>query len=81
MFYLTEALFYGIPLAAFVFFIVCLVQYRTAKKKNSEAPGTFTEAQMKVRKWLLIIASVIAGVLLLVVIAFIVLLFLAIAFM
>ncbi len=81
MIYLTEALFYGIPLAAFVFLIICLVRYRDAKNKNKEVPGTFTETQIKTRKWLLILASVIAGVFALVVIAFAVLLFLAIAFM
>ena len=51
------------------------------KKQNEEVPGTFAPEETKRRKIMLIIASVVAGVLVAVVIGFIALLFMAVAFM
>lgn len=83
MIYWNEVLFYGIPLAAFVFFIVSLVRYRQMKTaiESMSEPDQDSLQKLKTRKFLLIVASVIAGVFALVVIAFAVLLFLAVAFM
>lgn len=81
MIYLTETMFLGLPLAAVIFWVFCLVRYRLAKKKNTDNPESVTDAQLKVRKWLFIVATVIASAFVLVLIAFVALLFMAVAFM
>lgn len=79
MLYLTEfllyGLFFGLPLAAVVFFVVSLVRYIRAKKCGIDAE------KLKEHRILLIVSSVIAGVLLAVVVGFVTLLMMAIAFM
>lgn len=74
-------LFGSIPVAAIVFFVVSLLRYRSAKKSNMQTPGTYSKEQMKSRRELMIISSVIAGILVAVVIAYVCLVFLAVAFM
>ena len=80
-YYLTVILFYSIPAAVIAFFVVSLIRYLRAKKKNRNMPGTYTDTQLKARRLCLIVSSVIAGVLVTVVLAFACLLFMAIAFM
>lgn len=70
MLFVTETLFYLIPVAAIVFFIVSIIRYFSAKNKNKKAPESYSESQMKNRKTLLTISSAIAGVLAAVVIVF-----------
>lgn len=79
MFY--DILFFGIPAVLFVLFGVSLYRYKTAKEENKQNPGAYSPEEMKKRKLMLIIASVIAGVLVAVVIGFIALMFMAVAFM
>jgi len=79
--YFISILYYLIPAAAISFFIGSLLAYFTAKHKNKRAPGTYTDAQIKSRKVCLVVSSVIAGILAVVVLAFIGLLMMAIAFM
>ena len=79
--YLISILYYLIPLAALLFFIISLSLYLEAKQKNKIVPGTYTSEQMKSRKICLIVSSVIAGVMAVVVIAFIGLMMMAVAFM
>lgn len=81
MFDFTTFSFYAIPIAAIVFFIVSLILYFSAKNKNKQAPGTYSESQMKNRKTLLTISSAIAGVLAAVVIGLALLTFLFANFM
>ena len=79
--YIISALYYIIPAAALIFFGISLFRYCYAKHKNKRTPGTYSEEQMKSRKIFLIVASVIAGILAVVVLAFIGLLMMAVAFM
>lgn len=81
MLYLAEILFYLIPIGSIAFFIVSLVAFCTSKNTNKRSPGSYTKSQMKTRKLLLIISSVIMGVLAAVVIGLAVLLFIGIAYM
>ena len=81
MFDIVEALYYIIPAAAVLLFGISLFRYCYAKHKNKRTPGTYSEEQMKSRKICLIVASVIAGILAVVVLAFIGLLMMAVAFM
>ena len=78
---LYDILFFGIPAVLFVLFGVSLDRYKTAKEENKQNPGTYSPEEMKKRKMMLIIASVIAGILVAVVIGFIALMFMAVAFM
>ena len=79
--YLISILYYLIPAAAITFFVGSLISYFKAKNKNKQVPGTYSAEQMKTRKICLIASSVIAGLLLIVVLAFIGLLMMAVAFM
>ena len=80
-YYLTVILFYSIPATVIAFFVVSLICFLRAKKKNRSMPGTYTSTQLKVRRLCLTVSSVIAGVMVTVVLAFVGLLFMAIAFM
>ncbi len=79
--YIVSALYFLIPAAALAFFIVSLVLFLTAKGKNKRFPGTYSPEQMKGRKICLIVSSVIFGILAAVVIGFVCLLMMAVAFM
>ena len=81
MLYLLEFLYVAIPVAAIIFFVVSLCMYLSAKKQNKRQPGSVSSQTIKNRKILLIVSSVIAGVLVTILIAFIALLFMAVAFM
>ena len=81
MLYLMEFLYFAIPVAAIIFFVVSLCMYLSAKKQNKRQPGSVSSQTIKNRKILLIVSSVIPGVLVTILIAFIALLFMAVAFM
>ena len=74
-------LFFSIPLAAVAFFIVSLIDFISAKRTNNRQPNTYDERELSVRRTKLIVASCIAGVLVAVVVAIVILLWMAIAFM
>ncbi len=78
---ISEYIFYLIPLAALIFAAVCIYRYCTARRKNKTVPGSFSTQEMKMRKLLMIISIVIAGIFLVIVVGFILLLFMAVAFM
>ena len=80
-FYLSKYIFFGIPLAAILFFIISLCRYISAKMKNKKEPCSFDTEEVNKRKKLLIISSVIVGVLAAVVVAFAVMLCMAVAYM
>ena len=79
--YIISYLYYIIPAAAVLLFGISLFRYCYAKHKNKRTPGTYREEQMKSWKIFLIVSSVIAGILAVVVLAFIGLLMMAVAFM
>lgn len=79
--YIISALYYIIPIFAVLFFSISLFRYHYAKHKNKRAPGAYSDAQIKSRKICLIVSAVIAGILAVVVLAFIGLLMMAVAFM
>ncbi len=74
-------LFFGLPIALAALFVSRLGRYRAAKKENAENPGTHTPEELKKRKTAAILWGVAAGVLAAVVIGFLVLLGLSIAYM
>ncbi len=76
-----DILFFAIPVVLLTFLGISIYRYVSAKKKNAKDPETFSPSEMKTRKIVLIIASVLAGVFLVIVIGFIALLFMAVAFM
>lgn len=73
--YLIYGLFFGFPLAAVIFFVVSLVRYVRVKRSGADPQ------ERKKRGILLIVSSIVAGALLAVVVGFIALLMMAIAFM
>ena len=81
MIYLTQAFFWLVPTVAVVGFFVSLFMYFGAKKKNKRAPGTFSEASMKARKTWFIVFSLIAVAMLAAIIALVILLYMAVAYM
>lgn len=78
---LYDILFFGIPAILLLLFGISVYRYVSAKKANREQPGTYSPEEMKKRKLLLIVSSAVAGVLVAVVIGFVALLFMAVAFM
>lgn len=78
---LYDILFFSIPIILIALFGISVYRYVSAKKQNKAAPGTFSDDEIKKRKIMLIVLSVITAVLAAVVIGFIVLLFMAVAFM
>ena len=78
---LYDVLFFAIPALLLVLFAVSLYRYVSAKKRNKAAPGTYAPGEVKKRGIMLIVSAVAAGVLAVVVLGFIALLSLAVAFM
>lgn len=81
MLYFIQFLYFAIPVAAILFFIVSLCLFFSARKQNKLQPGSVSAQTLRKRKIMLIVSSVIAGVLAAIVIAFIALLYMAVAFM
>ena len=78
---LYDILFFAIPAIIIALLGVSIYRYVSAKRKNKLTPGTFSDEEMKKRKIWLIVSAIIAGALVIVVIGFIALLFMAVAFM
>ena len=78
---LYDILFFSIPIILIALFGISVYRYVSAKKQNKVAPGTFSDDEIKKRKIMLIVLSVITAVLAAIGIGFIVLLFMAVAFM
>ena len=75
-------LFFALPVFALVWFVVSLVRYNTARRRNKRGEEPLTdEAKMKRLRIQLIISSVLLGVVVLFLLVLAALLFLAIAFM
>ena len=78
---LFSALIYLIPLVAIVFFIVSLCNYVAAKKAYKAEQNELNAHKKQTTKTLLIVSSIIMGVLLAVIIGFIALMYMAVAYM
>ena len=78
---LYELMFFAIPTLVLIFFGISLYRYRTAVTENKKSPDTFAPEEIKRRKVFLILSAVMMAVLAVVVAGFVVLLFMAIAFM
>ena len=59
---LYDILFFGIPAVVFVGFVISLIRFVSARSKNKKMPGTYSDNEIKKRKIMLIILSVIIGV-------------------
>ena len=81
MFDFFELLYYLIPIAAVIFFVVSLIFYCSAKRQNIKKPGSYSTSQMKSRLVCLVVSSVCLGLIVLVFIAFILLIMMAVAYM
>ena len=79
--YLIPVLFYGIPVLAVLFFAFSLFLYCHGRHRNKVHPGSVPAETMRMRKILLIVSSVIAGIFAVVVLGFAGLMFMAVAFM
>ena len=79
--YLISFLYLAIPIGALAFFAISLWQYLRAKKRVKQQPDSIPQGKLKALKIRLIISSLIAGCLVVIVIGFIALLFMAVAFM
>lgn len=76
-----DVFFFAIPAVILALFGVSLYRYLHAKRENKKAPNSFTPEEMNRRGIFLAVSSIIAGALLLVVIGFTALMFMAVAFM
>ena len=81
MVYITQAFFWLVPTAAVAAFIVTLCMYISVKRKNKREPGSVGECVLKSRRNALIVCSVVFGLLIAFVVALIILLYTAVAFM
>ncbi len=81
MSYLSIFAFLSVPVIAIIYFIISLVRYQSAKKKNKQTPDTYNKEEIKTRKKHLIISSCVAGILFAIIIAFVCLFFIGIAYM
>ena len=81
MIYLTETILLLIPTGALAGFLVSLFMYLYAKRKNKRVPGSYSERQMRNKGYILGVFSVIAGAMLIAIIALVILLYTAVAFM
>ncbi len=81
MIYLTETILVLIPTVAFVGFLVSLFMYLYARRKNKRVPGSYSERQMRNKGYILGVFSVIAGAMLIAIVALVILLYTAVAFM
>lgn len=74
-------LFFGIPIAVTAWCVSSILRYVNAKKASKADPGAVSAEELKERKRWMIVSAVAAGFLVAAVVAVIVLLMTAIAFM
>lgn len=79
--YIYSFLFFAIPVSMVAFFGISLYRFVRAVSTNKKNPGAFSADEIKKRRLLFIVSAVIAAVLVAVVLGFIALLFMAVAYM
>ncbi len=80
-FSIIEVMFFAIPVVAALFFVVSLICFCHARRKNKLHPGSFSHSQILTRKILLIVSSVILGLIAAIIVGLVILLYTAVAFM
>lgn len=78
---LIYILYFGLPAASVVWFAIALYRYNIAKYRIKRGKGQYSDADLRGRKIQLIISAVLSGVIALIVLSFIGLLMMAVAFM
>lgn len=78
---IVGALFILIPIALLALFFVSLFRYVSAKRKNKQLPGSFSDAEMTKRLIILIVLSVIVVSLIVIVVGLTALVYMAVAYM
>lgn len=81
MYALMVFLFFAVPVAAIVFFVISLYLFLSARKKKIENPDGISDQILKKRKVMMIVSLIIAGVLVTAVIGFIILMYFSIRHM
>jgi hypothetical protein len=81
MIYLTETILLLIPTGALAGFFVSLFMYLYAKRKNKRVPGSYSERQMRNKGYILGVFSVIAVAMVVAILALVILLYTAVAYM
>ena len=76
-----ETLFFGIPILSILAFGINLVRYLIARHDNRRSPGDHDESEMKTLRLWLIITGIAAGILGGILLGFLALMFMAVAFM
>ena len=79
--YIYSFLFFAIPVSMVAFFGISLYRFVRAVSANKKNLGAFSADEIKKRRLLFIVSAVIAAVLVAVVVGFIALLFMAVAYM
>ena len=79
--FVVSAIFFAIPLGALAYFIVSLIGFCETKNKSKKDPTLDLTEALRVRKLHLIVSSVMCGMFLAVIISFVALLFMAVAYM
>lgn len=78
---LFDLLFFGMPVLAIVLFAVSLRDYRRTKQQAQNEPGSVPPGKLRGKLILTVVLGVIAACLTIVVVGFVALLFMVIAFM
>ena len=79
--YLIYALYFGLPVFSVIWFAVALYRFSIAKHHMKHGKRQYSDADLRGRKIQLIISAVLFGVIVLIVLSFIGLLMMAVAFM
>ena len=79
--YLIYALYFGLPAFSVIWFAVALFRFSIAKHHMKHGKRQYSDADLRGRKLQLIISAVLFGVIVLIVLSFIGLLMMAVAFM
>jgi hypothetical protein len=79
--FVLDFLFFAVPVALLVLFGVCIYRYVHAKKENEKYPGLYTPEELHKRKGMMIITGCAAAAPVIVTIGFLVLIFMAVAYM
>lgn len=74
-------IFFIIPATVLSIFAITLYRFKSAQKKNKACPGSFSEGEIKKRKIMLIVSSVITGVFVAMMIGICAIMYMAVAYM
>ena len=79
--YLIYVLYFGLPAVSVLWFGISLYRYSIAKHRMKHGKQQYSDQDMKRRKLWLVISAILFGIIALIVLSFIVLLMMAVAFM